>query len=270
VERFLNNLPRSDQVSDLILEHEDGIAVISLARPPRRNAITLDMWRRLPLMVKELEQDPRVRGIVVTGSGEHFSAGADITEFGKVRANAEQAALYESVLDDCCDTIFATPKPTVAAIRGACMGGACNVAMSCDFRIAEPAAMFGIPAARLSIVYSVKGMQRLLALVGLANAKRILYSADNCQAADAFRIGLIDQIAPEPLAAAVSYLQRIARNAPLSIAGSKTVLNALAMGSAALDPEVARSVTERAAGSRDYRESLQAFVEKREPVFEGR
>jgi len=252
------------------LEIDEGVAVVRLARPERRNAVSLAMWQELPRMFKRLEEDERVRGIVLTGAGGFFSAGADISEFGTVRADKVQAAGYEVDVDACCDGIFATSKPTVAAIRGGCIGGACNLAMSCDFRFASPEAKFAIPAARLSIVYGVKGTQRLLALVGLANAKRIFYSAETCGAREAQRIGLVDRVDADPLAEAKVFLKRVGRNAPLSIAGAKFLLNGLATGAGALDPTLADVAIDRAASSEDYRESVKAFAAKREPRFLGR
>jgi len=254
----------------LKLERRNGIALIVLDRPERRNAVTLDMWREIPVMIGTLEQEPGVRGIVLTGAGKHFCAGADISEFDVVRGDARQAASYEEAVDRCCDALFATPKPTIAALRGACMGGACNLAMACDFRFAAPGALFGIPAARLSIVYGVKGTQRLLTLVGLPNAKRIFFTAEPVDAEEAFRIGLVDRVVADPLEEALGFLSRIAANAPLTIAGAKRLLNGMATTLGGLDPEVARTIIRCAVESEDYRESVRAFGEKRAPVFQGR
>jgi enoyl-CoA hydratase/carnithine racemase len=160
-------------------------------------------------------------------------------------------------------------KPMIAAVRGFCIGGGSGLAMACDFRFAEPGAQFGIPAARLSIVYGMRETQNLLALVGLANAKRILFSAERFGAEEAMRIGFIDRIASDPLQAAKEFAGVMAKNAPLSITGAKAILTGLAMGEGALDPEHARAIVERAFESDDYREGQRAFLEKRLPVFKG-
>lgn len=248
---------------------ENRVAVVTLNRPERHNAMSLAMWQALPRRFAELDADPDVRGIILTGAGGNFSAGADISEFDKVRASVEQAIAYEVAVDDCCDAIAAVSKPTIAVINGYCMGGACHLAMSCDFRYAEPSATFAIPAARLSIVYGVSGTRKLLALVGVSQAKRILYSAGRFNASEGLRIGFVDEVAAGPMSAAQAFAERLADNAPLTIAGAKTLLNGLVSGMGALDPALADAVIERAVGSEDYREGRTAFVEKRKPVFQG-
>jgi enoyl-CoA hydratase/carnithine racemase len=257
-------------MAELNVSVADKVATITLSRPERRNAISLAMWQRIPVLLQELEADESVRGVLLAGEGNHFSAGADISEFSKVRANAGQSTAYEVAVDACCDVLFGLRKPTLAAIRGACMGGACNVAMSCDFRFCAPDGFFGIPAARLSIVYGVRGTQRLLALVGLSNAKRIFYCAETCNADEAFRIGLVDRIEADPVEAGKAFLRKTGKNAPLTISGAKHLLNSLAMGLGALEMEEARKLIERASASQDYRESVRAFAEKREPIFQGK
>lgn len=245
-------------------------AIVTLNRPTQRNCVSLAMWKELGQIFERLGQDPAVRAILLTGAGGHFSAGADISEFATVRATAEQAVDYEIAVDACCDAIANTPKPTLAVVEGFCMGGGCHLAMSCDFRIAAPGAQFGIPAARLSIVYGVRGTQRLLALVGLAQAKRILYSAQKIGAEEGLRIGFFDQALQQPLTAALAFASTMVDNAPLSIAGAKVLLNGLAMGMGTLDDATVNQVVDRAVASDDYRDARQAFVEKRAPVFRGR
>ena len=256
-------------MSDIEIEIRDRLAVVTLNRPEVRNAMSLAMWRRIPDIFADLERDSGVRAILLTGAGEHFSAGADITEFAAVRATVDQGTAYEVAVDQCCDAIVASPKPTIAVIRGYCMGGACHLAMSCDFRFAEPSAAFAIPAARLSIVYGVSATRKLFNLVGLANAKRILFSAQRFAADEAFRIGFVDRVANDPITAATAFAALMAENAPLTIAGTKVLLNGLAGGMGALPDAAADEVIERAAGSHDYREGRNAFVEKRRPSFKG-
>ena len=245
-------------------------AVVTINRAAQRNAVSLVMWQELGRIFKILGQQPQVRAIILTGAGEHFSAGADIAEFEKVRATVEQGVAYEQAVDACCDAIAATPKPTIAAINGFCMGGACHLAMSCDFRFANSNAQFAIPAARLSIVYGVRGVQRLLALVGVSRAKHILYSAQRFSAQEGQEIGFIDQVAKDPFNAAKTYAGLMADNAPLTISGSKVLLNGLTMDLGVLTNEVVDHVVNVAVASADYRDARQAFVEKRRPVFLGK
>jgi enoyl-CoA hydratase/carnithine racemase/carbon monoxide dehydrogenase subunit G len=245
-------------------------AVVTINRAAQRNAVSLAMWQELGRIFTVLGQQPQVRAIILTGAGEHFSAGADIAEFSKVRATVEQGVEYEQSVDACCDAIAATPKPTIAVINGFCMGGACHLAMSCDFRFANSNAQFAIPAARLSIVYGVRGVQRLLALVGVSKAKHILYSAQRFSAQQGMEMGFIDQVATDPIRAAKSYAGVMADNAPLTISGSKVLLNGLTMDLGTLTTELVDHVVNVAVGSADYRDARQAFVEKRRPVFVGK
>jgi enoyl-CoA hydratase/carnithine racemase len=256
-------------MSDIEVRVEDQVGIITINRPQRRNCMSLAMWHELARLFGALGEDEAVRGIILTGAGEHFCAGADISEFATLRATVEQGHAYDKAVDDVCDAIAAVAKPTIAAVRGFCIGGGSGLAMACDFRFAEPAAQFGIPAARLSIVYGMRETQNLLALVGLANAKRILFSAERFGAEEAMRIGFIDRIDADPLNAASEFAAVMARNAPLSIAGAKAILTGLAMGEGALDPTHALAIVERAFQSDDYREGQRAFLEKRLPVFKG-
>ena len=245
-------------------------AVITLNRPGLRNAVSLAMWRDLATLFAELGAQADIRAIVLTGAGGTFSAGADISEFAQVRATVAQGEEYERAVDACCDAIAATPKPTLAVINGYCLGGACHLAMACDFRWAGSGAGFGIPAARLSVVYGVRGVQRLLALVGLAATRHIMFSAAQFDAAYARRIGFVDGVDADPMAAALAYAARLADNAPLTIAGTKTLLSGLTMDMGLLTAQAVDAVVNRAVASDDYRDARLAFVEKRAPVFTGK
>jgi enoyl-CoA hydratase/carnithine racemase len=256
-------------VSDIEITVEDQVATITLNRPAQRNAVTLAMWLEVAELFERFAEDPAVRAIILTGAGADFSSGADISEFRVVRDTPEQSVEYERTVDRCSESIVSTPKPTIAAVRGYCLGGGCHLAMACDFRFAEPSALFGIPAARLSIVYGVRSTQRLLALVGLARAKRVLFSAENFGADEAVRMGFADRSVVDALQSATELARVMARNAPLSVAGAKAILTGLTEGLGALDPEQAQAMIDHASDSDDYREGRQAFLEKRLPVFRG-
>jgi enoyl-CoA hydratase/carnithine racemase/carbon monoxide dehydrogenase subunit G len=270
---------------------EDQVAVITINRPKSRNAMTLAMWSAFPSILSALERNRDVRAVILTGSGEDFSAGADISEFEKVRANIEQATAYEVAVDACCDALFNFSKPTIAVLRGYCLGGAAHLAMSCDFRYAEEKAIFGIPAAKLSIIYGVRGTRKLLSLVGLTEAKKIMLGAQRFDAVRALQIGFIDHIAKarpasktglwerflgvrskavigDPMVSAREFAKLMAENAPLSMAGAKYQLNGMERGVGALDLNGAEILIAEAAGSEDYREGRQAFASKRKPNFQ--
>jgi enoyl-CoA hydratase/carnithine racemase len=247
-----------------------GVARLTLDRPARRNALTGAMWRELTRIVAELSASDTVRVVVLTGAGDHFSAGADISEFGAARTGAAAAQAYEGDVDACMVAIAACPKPTIAAVRGFCLGGGCGLAMACDFRLADRTARFGIPAARLGIVYGIPESRLLLALVGLANAKRILFTAERFDAVEAARIGFVDQVVDGSLEeATAAFAATLAGNAPLSIAGAKLILTALAAGEVAERRAEIEAMAARADESEDFREGVRAFLEKRPPRFTG-
>ena len=255
---------------DILVTARDHVGVVSLNRPEVRNAVTLSMWRELASIFSNLARDGDIRAIVLTGSGSDFCVGADVSEFDTLRENKDQSAEYEIAVDNCSAAIANVSKPVIAAISGYCLGGGCHLALACDFRLADHSAKLGIPSAKLSIVYGVKSVQRLLAITGLANAKRMLYSGERYDAPRAHAMGLVDGITDNALSAALDYAGTLANNAPLSIAGAKFMLNNLSMGDGALDTAAAQRMIDQAADSDDFREGRRAFVEKRAPRFSGR
>lgn len=254
-------------MSDILCTIEDGLATVTISRPRQRNTMTLAMWRKVGDIFQALATDRTVRVVVLTGAGADFSAGADISEFAAVRDDREQAVAYEEAVDYGCAAICRVGKPAVAVCSGYCLGGGAHLAMSCDFRFAHQDAVFGIPAARLSIVYGVQATMKLLALVGLTEAKRILYSGERFDAARAFAIGFVDHVSDNPMAAARDCAGKLSSSAPLTIRGAKYVLDGVALGS--FDAAEADRLINQASASADYLEGRAAFAEKRTPRFGG-
>ena len=261
-------------MSNPILVEQDGpIATVVFNRPKMRNAITLAMWSDIAMVTERLAKDDSVRAIVYRGAGTAaFASGADISEFAEHRKDTATALAYGEQTDAAYTAIRVCPKPTVAMIFGFCMGGAMAVAMACDLRFAAVGSKFGIPAARLSIIYGLGAVHQLVDLVGPAYAKDILYSARAVDAEEALRIGLIQRLCPasELEASTYDYLSTVAANAPLSVRGTKAQIQTLFEGITEAHREKLRALSIETFGSEDYKEGTRAFLEKRSPKFRGR
>ena len=257
---------------DLLVERDGPLAFIIFNRPKVRNALTFEMWDRLPKVLDELATDGRTRVAVFRGAGEHFAAGADIKEFETRRANAEQARVYNRTVDRAMASIEEAPFPTLAMIRGVCLGGACELTMACDLRLAGDDARLGIPVAQRGISIGAHEMRRLVHLVGPADAKRILYTAEIFGAAEALRMGVVSEVVPatalEGRVRAVA--ERIATNAPLSIAAIKAGVHAAVGLGGPGAIEAAEAMAMALFDSRDFQEASAAFLAKRTPEFKGR
>jgi len=258
---------------DILVEHDGAIATVVLNRPNVRNAISLAMWSEIAAVTERLSRDDSVRAIVYRGAGtDAFASGADISEFEEHRKDTPTALAYSKETETAYASVRLCPKPTVAMIYGFCMGGAVAIAMACDLRFAAGGSRFGIPAARLSIIYGLDAVHQLVDLVGPAYAKDILYSARVLDAAEALRIGLIQRLLPagELDAYTYDYLRTVAANAPLSVRGTKAQVRAIFEGIDDGHRETLRRLSLETFNSQDYREGTRAFLEKRAPTFEGR
>lgn len=257
-------------MADIDVAIQDRVAMVTLNRPAVRNAMTLAMWQGTADLFQRLGRDSDVRAIILTGAGGNFSVGADISEFEKLRSNVAESKAYEVAVDASSDAIAGCPKPVIAVLNGYCLGGGCHLSMACDFRYAHTDTSIGIPAAKLSIVYGVRSTQRLLGLVGLTNAKFILFSADRFRAGEGANMGLVDRVSNDPMADAKAIAAKIAKLAPLSVEGAKRILTGLSMGPGALDEKAAEAFIDRVSDSEDYEEGRRAFGEKRPPTFRGK
>jgi len=255
----------------LRVERDGPIGRLVLDNPARRNAIGGEMWRAIPKAMAEFDADPAIRCIVLRGEGTvAFAAGADISEFEQRRSSDADVKAYEALIDSAHHAIENSPKPVIALIHGFCVGGGLAVALSCDLRYADASSRFAIPAAHLGLGYGVPGTNRLVATVGHAAAREIMFSARRYSADEARAMGLVNRVLPD--AELDEYVRKIAlelaANAPLTIAASKSVINALIAAKG--DYAEANKIVARCMKSEDYVEGRRAFMEKRSPAFKGK
>ena len=199
---------------------EGAVGIVTFNQPEKRNAVSMEMWQALGEICAAFSADDAVRVVVLRGAGDQaFVSGGDISQFAETRANAEAAKLHAARLGRGRTAVADCTKPTIAAIRGYCLGGGLGIAVQADLRIAAEGSVFGIPAARMGIAYGFDGLRTLVALVGPAHARMIMYTADRMDAQEATRIGLINRVVaadalwPEVMALA----NKIADNAPISV-----------------------------------------------------
>ena len=259
-------------VSDISVSRPTAsLAIVTIARPARRNALNLAAWRDLAANFRALATEREVRLVILTGGAGHFCAGADISEFAQVRADSAGGAVYEREVAACYDAIRALPQPSIAAIEGSCVGGGVAIALSCDFRVMHRAARFGIPATKLGTIYTIEECRLLFSVVGLANAKRILYGGELFDVVAARDMKFADVIArDDPIETALVFAGQMMANAPLAIAGTKLILQGLAAGDIERRRREIEETIAQALDSEDYREGARAFLEKRLPHFTGR
>lgn len=256
-------------MSDLLSDIHPPIARITLNRPEKRNAISAQMWRDLLATAGRLAAEPSLRVVVITGAGDAaFSAGADIVEMQQTLADPTRMKAMQDAVLDAQAAWERLPMPTIAAIRGACTGGGCGLALSCDLRLATPDAFFAIPPAKLGLAYSLADTKRLYDLVGPSRTKEILYTGRRLLAEEALAVGLVNEIVPaDALAARTTALAReIAGNAANSVRAAKAVVNMITAGTLAETADSRRHY-EESFSSAEFLEGARAFIEKRPPKF---
>jgi len=257
----------------LLVENADGIGVLILNQPDKRNAISFDMWQGIGDALEDLAKDDAIRAVVISGAGEEaFSAGADISEFKERRTTPEDREAYDQAMDRAFDRLVNFPKLTIAMIDGVCVGGGAEVAMDCDVSFASDRARFAITPARLGLGYGLRDITRLVRRVGPSNAKEILASAHFYNAEQALAMGWVNHVVEaEDLADDVlEFAHVVAANAPLTVKAAKLMVNEALKAPQDQDRALCKQLVEDCFQSQDYVEGQTAFAEKRRPEFEGR
>ena len=265
----MNELAKTDKV---LSRKEAGVGYVVFNNPERHNAMSLDMWAATGRIMDDFARDDSLRVVVLTGAGSKaFVSGADISRFGAERSNEEAVAHYNETVEKASSALYNYPKPTIAMIRGYCIGGGLAIATCCDLRIAADHSTFAVPAAKLGLGYGYSGLKRLIDVVGPAFAKEIFYTARQFNAEEAKVMGLVNRVVPDAeLEGYVKkYGETIAGNAPLTIKAVKKVVGEVLKDEGKRDMAGAEKTGNDCFKSKDYIEGRDAFMEKRKPVFTG-
>jgi enoyl-CoA hydratase/carnithine racemase len=262
---------REEAVSTLYLQRAGEIARLVIDRPGKRNALSLAMWRAIPALMAEVVTDDSIKVLVIQGADEKaFAAGADIDEIADHAASAELAWAFMDAVHSAESAIGGCPKPVIAMIRGDCIGGGVEIALACDMRFAQSGSRFGIPPAKLGLVYSLASTTRLVQLVGPGLARDFLYSGRLFDSAEALSAGLIERELPaeDIVAATQAYAETLCRRSQVSIRAAKVIVHA-ALTRAAEEDDRIRRLREDSFLGPDLKEGIRAFQEGRPANFTG-
>jgi len=260
------------ETDKIFARKEGGVGIVTFNNPERHNAVSLEMWEATKRILDDFAADAAVRVIVLTGAGGRaFVSGADISKFASERASIEATRAYDVTTATAFNSIYEFPKPTIAMIRGYCIGGGAALAVCCDLRICSDNSVFAVPAAKLGLGYGYAGIKRLADLVGPAFAKEIFFTARQFSAAEAYEMGLVNRVVPaaELESAVKGVTDMICANAPLTIKAVKFATGEIYKDESKRNLKRMDELVEACFASRDYVEGRTAFMEKRKPVFTG-
>jgi len=265
----MNTLAQTDK---MLSRKEGHVGYVIFNNPERRNAVSLEMWEATARILTDFGKDQNIRCVVLTGAGDKaFVSGADISKFENERSNEEAIARYNQTVERANAAIYDYPKPTIAMIRGYCIGGGLGLALCCDLRICSDDSRFAVPAAKLGLGYPYHGLKKLVDVVGISFAKEIFYTARQFDAEEARAMGLVNRVvkAAELEAYVKKYADTIGENAPLTIATTKFTVGEVVKDESNRDLAKCAAMVKQCFESKDYIEGRRAFMEKRKPVFAG-
>ncbi len=251
---------------------DDGVGYVIFNNPERHNAVSLEMWTRCAEILEGFATDPAVRVVVLTGAGgKAFISGADISKFDEESASEAAVKTYNDAVERGYAAVHEFPKPTIAMIRGYCIGGGMGLASCCDLRICSEDSRFAVPAAKLGLGYAYPGVKRLMDIVGPSFTKEIFFTARQFDASEAREMGLVNRVvsAGDLEDYVRNYAHTISANAPLTVDSIKFIVGEVTKDESARDMKKCADMVARCFASRDYEEGRKAFLEKRKPVFQG-
>jgi enoyl-CoA hydratase/carnithine racemase len=260
------------QTDKMLSRKEGGVGYLIFNNPERHNAVSLEMWEAASGILADFAADKAIRVVVLTGAGgKAFVSGADISKFESERASKEAVERYNVAVDKANTAVYEFPKPTIAMIRGYCIGGGVGLALCCDLRICSDNSKFGVPAAKLGLGYGFTGIKKLVDVVGPSFAKEIFYTARQFTAADALAMGLVNRSLPEAeLEKYVKdYADTISGNAPLTVDAVKFIVGEVVKPESKRNMQKCADLVAQCFASKDYIEGRKAFMEKRKPAFTG-
>ncbi len=260
------------QTDKMLARKEGSVGYLTFNNPERHNAVSLEMWEAASGYLEDFKNDKAIRVVVLTGAGgKAFVSGADISKFESERSSKDAIDRYNVAVDRANAAVYDFPKPTIAMIRGYCIGGGVGLALCCDMRICSDNSKFGVPAAKLGLGYGYTGIKKLVDLVGPSFAKEIFYTARQFTAAEAEKMGLVNRVLPgDELEKFVKdYAETIGGNAPLTVDAVKFIVGEAVKPESERNLKKCADLVAQCFASNDYTEGRKAFMEKRKPAFTG-